>query len=314
MNIPKVVIHDSPPPNLSGIEATRIHDYMGANIDMLDAFTIQPPPLDFIWPGFVAGTVGCLAAAGSTGKSFFALQAGAGVASAAADAALLNMSIKKHGRVVVFNAEDPEVILKLRLHAIGAHFNLDTRKEVAGNMVIKALNGRGGDVMNTAWIDEILSASTGSRLIIFDTFSRWHKMQENDNGEMSRVVGQYEKIARETGAAVLFLHHVNKVSATQGKQDEQQSTRGAAAITDNARWQGFMQTMSDKECKGRCKPEDRKSFVKYGGNKENYGSPSGEKWLQRKAGGVLIPVDFDDDKPAKKTAKILSKNEVFDEL
>lgn len=36
-------------------------------VDIRKAFSEVPPPLDFIWPGFLAGTVGCLAAAGATG-------------------------------------------------------------------------------------------------------------------------------------------------------------------------------------------------------------------------------------------------------
>lgn len=39
-------------------------------INILSAFDAEPPPLDFVWPGFVAGTVGCFAAAGSTHDDF----------------------------------------------------------------------------------------------------------------------------------------------------------------------------------------------------------------------------------------------------
>ncbi|WP_152546017.1 AAA family ATPase, partial [Bordetella bronchiseptica] len=42
-------------------------------LDIMAAFTNEPPELDFIWPGFLAGTVGALVAPGATGKSFFAL-------------------------------------------------------------------------------------------------------------------------------------------------------------------------------------------------------------------------------------------------
>lgn len=43
-------------------------------LDIMAAFTNEPPELDFIWPGFLAGTVGALVAPGATGKSFFALE------------------------------------------------------------------------------------------------------------------------------------------------------------------------------------------------------------------------------------------------
>lgn len=44
-------------------------------INIMKAFQQEPPQLDFIWPGFLAGTVGALVAPGATGKSFWALEA-----------------------------------------------------------------------------------------------------------------------------------------------------------------------------------------------------------------------------------------------
>jgi cell division protein FtsX len=44
-------------------------------INFMEAFTHEPPELDFIWPGFLAGTVGALVAPGATGKSYWALEA-----------------------------------------------------------------------------------------------------------------------------------------------------------------------------------------------------------------------------------------------
>lgn len=45
-------------------------------IDIMAAFTNEPPELDFIWPRFQAGTVGALVAPGATGKEL--LGAGSG--------------------------------------------------------------------------------------------------------------------------------------------------------------------------------------------------------------------------------------------
>lgn len=281
-------------PTQAEIEAAQIRSYFDEDrINMREAMKTKPAALDFVLPGFVAKTVGCLAAAGSTGKSFLASEIALCIASALANARLLNLDIEKQGKVVVYNAEDTKEVLLNRLFDICSEFDQDTQAEVAQNFEIRALTGRGCNIMHDGWLNAILQDAQGARLLIFDTFSRWHSMSENDNGEMAQVVGRYERIARETGAAVLFLHHVNKTSALNGKQDEQQATRGAASITDNARWQGFMQVMTDKEAmKFGIANSDRKQFVKWGGNKENYGQSSGDKWLERKAGGVLLPVDL----------------------
>lgn len=252
----------------------------------------KPPELDFVAPGFLAGTVGCIAAAGSTGKSFYALELAAGVCSANADKSLLNLGIKNHGRVVILNAEDPAQILHQRFHDICNYLSPGTREELYEQLTIEALMGirPRPDIMSDKWLDAVCRATEGARLVIFDTLTRWHTMQENDNAQMSQVISRFEAICRETGAAVLFLHHVSKNMAVDGRQDEQQATRGAAAITDNCRWQGWMQTMSKTEAEQNdIDLDERKQFVRVGGNKENYGQSNIERWLERVRGGVLLP-------------------------
>lgn len=272
------------------------------------SFEVEPPPLDFVWPGFVAGTVGCIAAAGSTGKSFFSLQAAMSVTSAAADEALLQLGCKEHGRAVILNAEDHETVVKQRLFSIASHLNTTAREEVAQRLTVMPLMGMGCDIMQPQWFDAVVEASLDARLIVLDTFSRWHRLSENDNGEMAQVVGQLERVAKETGASVLFLHHVSKGMAVNGRQDEQQATRGAAAIVDNARWQGFMQTMTKEEAlRFGVSDAERTRFVSAGGNKENYGPSAGNRWFERCAGGVLLPVDL--AAPAKAIKKVGFKDE-----
>jgi regulatory protein RepA len=274
-------------------------------LNIIWAFENEPPPLDFVIPGFLAGTVGCLAAAGATGKSFWALEAALSVCSAKADECLLRLGVQHHGRVVILNAEDPEIVLHQRLHAIGKHLPQDAREEVAERLTVEALTGTLPDIMNPRWQDAILHAADGARLAIFDTLTRWHRLDENSNGQMSQVVSTMEMIAKRTGASILFLHHVSKGMAREGRQDEQQASRGAAAITDNCRWQGWMQTMS-LDAAQEYGVDDRRRYVAVGGNKENYGQATVEQWLERKAGGVLLPVDLhkpERHKPESKNQK-----------
>lgn len=262
-------------------------------LQILTCFEEKPKPMDFVIPSFAMGTVGVIAAAGSTGKSFWAIEAGMSVCSAEADQSLLNLGVEKHGKVVILNAEDPEIILHHRLHAIGSHLSNNARKEVAENMILEPLMGRMANIMDEKWQEAVLRVSDGARLVIFDTLTRWHQMDENSNGDMARVLGVFEMITKKTGASVLLLHHVSKGMARDGRQDEQQATRGAAAITDNARWQGFMQTMTKEEAEQYgIHADNRKRYVNTGGNKENYGTSTAEKWLERKEGGVLLPAEL----------------------
>ncbi|MGS4934027.1 AAA family ATPase [Aeromonas sp. 25-281] len=66
-------------------------------LDLLAAFEQEPPALDFIWSGFLAGTVGALIAPGATGKSFWALQAAMAVACKESDGDLLQLRPTRSG-------------------------------------------------------------------------------------------------------------------------------------------------------------------------------------------------------------------------
>ena len=64
-------------------------------IDLMWAFENEPPPLDFIWPGFLAGTVGALVAPGATGKSYWALEAAMCIACSVAGGDVLQ-NVQEH--------------------------------------------------------------------------------------------------------------------------------------------------------------------------------------------------------------------------
>ena len=49
-------------------------------IDILASFTELPPPIDYVLPNMVAGTVGALVSPGGAGKSMLALQLAAQIA------------------------------------------------------------------------------------------------------------------------------------------------------------------------------------------------------------------------------------------
>lgn len=257
-------------------------------LDLELAFSQQPPALDFVFGGMLAGTVGNISAPGSTGKSLLALELAISVACPEVDDDLLQLEIAERGKVVVFNAEDPRPILSSRLFNIKKAFHEDFLDEVRSNLRVIPLVGKQPNVCDPAFQDEVIRLSEGSRLLVFDTFTRFHSMNENDNGQMSQVVGCFERIAAETGAAVLFLHHASKGAALNGQQSEQQASRGASAITDNCRWQGFLQGMTaDEAARHGIDEGDRKQFVRFGANKENYGRAMQDKWFVRCDGGVL---------------------------
>lgn len=258
-------------------------------IDLNLAFSQKPPALDFVFGGLLAGTVGNITAPGSTGKSLLALELAMTIACPEIDDELLQVDTLTRGDVTVINAEDPPEILRSRLFAIKNCLHDDFVDEIRSRLNIYSLLGKQPDITKADLQNRIIEKCSGNRLIIFDTFTRFHTANENDNGQMSQVVGCYERIAKETGAAVLFLHHASKGAALNGQHAEQQASRGASAITDNCRWQGYLQGMSSEDAVGHGVQEpDRKQFVRFGANKENYGRATPEKWLMRGDGGVLL--------------------------
>ena len=274
-------------------------------IDLRAAFENEPPALDFIWPGFLAGTVGALVAPGATGKSFWALEAAMAIACSAAGGDLVGLAPACTGRVVYFAGEDPEVALVRRIHAIGQHLNQQARENIAENLTIKPVMGTLMNVLDDAQRAALIKFCSGARLIVLDTLSRIHDRDENSNGDMAKLVATLEHIAARTGASVLYLHHVSKGSAREGQTDQQQAARGASALIDNARWCGFVAKMTEDEAKSLSdraydrQPigKDRRGFfVRFGVSKQNYDATLHDQWYQRRDGGVLLPVELLDAK------------------
>jgi RecA-family ATPase len=264
------------------------------------AFTNEPPELDFIWPGFLAGTVGALIAPGATGKSFFALEAAMSIACSVAGGDLVGLAPARTGRVVYMAGEDPPDALIRRVHAIGQHLNTAARKSIAEHLTLEPVMGKRLNLINDQQLTNTIEFCAGARLIVLDTLSRMHNLDENSNGDMARLVSVLEHIAVSTGAAVLYLHHVNKGSARDGQLDQQQAARGASALIDNTRWCGYVAKMTEQEAE---KLSDRSSnsapigdrrglFVRFGVSKQNYDVAPLDRWYQRHEGGVLLPVEL----------------------
>ena len=265
-------------------------------INLTAAFEQPPPKLDYLWPGLLSGTVGALVAPGATGKSFWALEAAMAVASAGIDGGdLLQLKPEHGGRVTYLAGEDPEAILITRIHEIGKHLNQRAREAIAHNLVIEPTMGKRVDITHEGQLAHIIEQCVDTRLIIIDTLSRVHGWDENSNGEMGRLLGILEYLAERTKAAVLFLHHVSKVSFREGQADQQHSARGASVLVDNARWVGYVAKMTAEEAKKFGVAEEKRGYyVRHGGAKLNYALGAQEQWYRRHEGGVLLPDELTD--------------------
>jgi RecA-family ATPase len=261
---------------------------MPDKIDVMGCFTRTPPAYDFILPGFLTGTVGLLVSPGGAGKSMLALQTAASIATGKD---MLRLGVSKTGDCLVIVGEDPMIALHHRLHDLGKHYSPLEMENIADRCDFRCVVGMGMDIMSDRWFDWLLAMAKGKRLVVIDTLTRIHHLDETVAGDAKQIMTRLEIAANETGAGVLVLHHVSKASATNGQGGEQQAARGSSVFVDNARWSSFLCGMTEKEAEGR-KVSDRRKYVRWNVSKQNYSKPADDAWLERSAGGILVPADF----------------------
>jgi len=230
---------------------------------------------------------------------------GATIESRAAGGDLVGLAPAQTGRVIYLAGEDPPPALVCRIHSIGKHLSPQAREAIAENLTLEPIMGKRLNVMDDQHLARVVEFCTDARLIVLDTLSRIHCLDENSNGDMANLVATLEYVAASTGASVLYLHHVSKGSAREGQTDQQQAARGASALIDNARWCGFVAKMTEEEAKSLTdraydrQPigNDRRGFfVRFGVSKQNYDATPHDRWYQRRDGGVLLPVELLDAK------------------
>jgi len=260
----------------------KLPDFM----DLPAEFNEKPAPYDMVIHGLIAGQVGAIVAPGGTGKSIFALQLAVKVATGFASFSLPTAK----SRVMYFAGEDPREVFQHRLYDM--HLRQDVKRACGENLKIAVLDDpifvTNKDVQDII-IDAAAAAGGGFKFIIFDTLRMFHELDENDAGAMNRVIVCFKRIARETGAAVIFIHHSSKAAAMGGQGDQQQAARGSSVLTDNIRWQSFLVGMTAKEAADRGIDEaDRKKYVRFGISKLNFAMPIDDIWFERGDGGILM--------------------------
>lgn len=261
-------------------------------LDLRHAVEQTPEELDFVLPGFLAGTVGALVSPGATGKTMLALQAAVTVSGGPDMLGFGNMDTawrRATGRVVFLSGEDPANVLNRRIHAIGQRLNPVEREAMFENLSVAPLVGRGVNVMTLEWRRWIADVTQDARLVVIDTLRRFHQLDENDGGHMAGLLAYMEQLCRENSTSVLFLHHTSKAGALNGG-DAQQASRGSSVLTDNARFQANLVGMTPEQARQFNVDENcRRNFVRLSFPKINYSAPIPDQWFRRRDGGLLEP-------------------------
>lgn len=270
-------------------------------LDLSRALDTEPEPLDFVLPGLLTGTVGSLIAPGATGKSISALQL---IMQVCTGKDFFGIGQYPTGNAVMLAAEDPANALHTRIKAIAGHLDECERESFKANCLILPCLGQAGDLLDSGTVADVERVAQGARILVIDTLSRWHTGEENERRDAARVMRALERIAKNTGAAIIFLHHTSKAAALNGGGDLQQASRGSSVFVDEARWVAFLQTMTGEEAKAfGYNDDERKHYVRYGVTKANYCPPQFDVWLRREEGGVLVRHEYEMRKAAAGTSK-----------
>jgi len=257
-----------------------------------------PAPTKWLVQGVIpSGIVCALIAPGGTGKSMFALQLGAAIATGQAFANV--WEVRNSAPVLLLMAEDADEELHRRLWNIAEQMHIP-QGERLDNLYIKSLVGEdvllttesrdGGGVKSTPTLSRLIHTAAqieGLGLIVIDPISRWRGGDENSAPDTTRFIQAAEQVAKATGAAVMLVHHTHKGAANSGEAS-QSAARGSSALTDGVRLQMQLATVNGNMNKKLKLPEDQmRQHLVLSVTKTNYSAPQAEILLQRGEGGYL---------------------------
>ena len=126
-------------------------------------------------------------------------------------------------RVLYVDLELPDVFFKQRLDAV-----LEARELTLEDGMLTVWNLRGHCVDMAGMSERIIAvADKGLGLIILDPiYKTLGDADENNNGDINKLMNSIEEVSEQTGAAVVFSHHYAKGVAAGKKSIDRQSGAG----------------------------------------------------------------------------------------
>jgi 5S rRNA maturation endonuclease (ribonuclease M5) len=182
------------------------------------ALDLSAPPPEYRWlvDGIIAqGDTTLLVGEPNVGKSWVSLSLA--VAMANGEDRWIDWPLNNHGRVLYVDEENPHDVVYHRLKQLGLN-NFD-------NMRYLHRQGVRLDRRFDKFLDEAVSYQPS--LIVLDSLTRLHTQDENNAGAMAGLFNDsINVLTKETGAAIIVLHHTNKGDASSSYT----RTRGSSDI------------------------------------------------------------------------------------
>jgi archaellum biogenesis ATPase FlaH len=186
--------------------------YEGRVLDLRAALAEPDTPIPWRCENLVAdGFLTVIAGRGGEGKSWLALTLACGVARGQV-AAGIPCAL---GRALIFDAENGPRLMVRRFRAAGLSADVDVQPVDAGGLRVTT---------DLAWFRHVIEEQ-GADFVVFDSLRVLSSgSKESDGDEMEPIITQLKQLARETGAAVLLVHHRGKA--------ESSDYRGSSTILD----------------------------------------------------------------------------------
>lgn len=252
----------------------------------------RPPPLEWVLPGLLRGSLGVITGTGGVGKSWLVLQTACAVA-LGHDPWGVWRGEWPAGPAVILALEDPEIILHTRIHRLAE--NKPESRPGWDQVFVASGHGRrvalidpgpgGGytEGSGVTMLQEVIN-EIKPRIVFIDTLNRALGYGlESDASAAGLVTAALERLAREYNTSIILVHHQSK-AATAAGQGDAHTARGSSVWSDNARW-----------VRALVKPQSTKDnpipdyVVDLHASKTSYSKSEEKIRLRRLEGGGVVP-------------------------
>jgi hypothetical protein len=269
--------------------------------DARDLFANPPPPMEFIIEDILPKHRTTFAAPGGTGKTQLTLWMALHVA--AGRKMFGRYEVKRPGRVLVMNAEDPKKQLQRRLIQLANHIEwLSEEEKYAAfervafvdfeleTFALTAQLQRTNHYDITGVVGEIVDAYKTADLswVIFDPMTLFGFDEAGGNDSASAMMKAAGILADRLNCAVTYVTHTTKAGARAGEAD-MHTTRGAAAFGDltRAHWNLINYRPYD--------PINKTRFLQLSFDKASYAAPQQPVHLQAVENNRFFVYDPEDE-------------------
>lgn len=223
----------------------------------------------------LSGALTTLSSAGGTGKTTAELEIAIGLANGAKE--ILGFKNAHEGKAIgslLFSAEDSLDELSRRSHAVCIEHGYDPEKTFKHIALLSGLEKKmvfGGmgsdnkfeinkDTLNFVYETYNSGIEQGVNIgfIAFDPLANLHECSENDSVSMTHIMSIFNKIASDTGCAVLLTHHTSKAS-----DGSVSGARGSSSIVNSSRISLVLNSMSKEEAKALGMEEEDAPRISY---------------------------------------------------